>query len=118
MLIAGNMGADALARHTPMREAKPMVYVKLQLGDSYIPDVLARMEKLKISQNALAREMTRLRQEREGWKGRTEDGPKVNPSQVSRWFTPNAARRVKPSLDNVMHIEEAIESLRRKKAKL
>lgn len=77
-----------------------MVQIKLQLGEGYIPDLVARMEKYRISQNALAREMGK------------------NPSQVSRWFTPNLARRVMPEMETVIKIEEAVERLRHKKARL
>ncbi len=72
------------------------VVLKLRKGSEYIPALMRRMRKLGISQNALAREMDR------------------NPSQVSRWFTPNEERKVTPDLDTVIEIEEAIQRLDRK----
>lgn len=77
-----------------------MVVVKLQIGEGYIPDLMARMKRWDISQNALAREMGK------------------NPSQVSRWFTPNLARRVTPEMNTVVEIEAAVERLRHRKARL
>lgn len=74
------------------------VVLKLRKGSEYIPDLMRRMRRESISQNALAREMDR------------------NPSQVSRWFTPNIERRVSPDLDTVIEIEEAFNRLVRKKA--
>jgi hypothetical protein len=73
-----------------------MVEVRLQLKDGgagYIAGLLTRMNKHKISQNALARELGK------------------DPSQVSRWFTPNPDRRVVPGLETVVEIEEAMTKL-------
>lgn len=77
-----------------------MVDIILQGSDEYIRDLMRRMERGKISQNALAREMQK------------------NPSQVSRWFTPTRERRVKPALDTIREIEQAMEKLRRRKARI
>ena len=76
-----------------------MVDIILQGNDAYIRDLKARMEKYKVSQNALAREMEK------------------NPTQVSRWFTDNPDRKVKPELDTIMLIEQALERLRKRKAR-
>lgn len=75
-----------------------MVEIKLQGSKEYIADLKRRMDKLKISQNALAREMGK------------------NPTQVSRWFTDNEERRVVPEVDTMVKIEEALEKLRKRRA--
>jgi predicted transcriptional regulator len=70
-----------------------MVEVRLQLKDGgagYIEGLLKRMNKYRISQNAIARELGK------------------DPSQVSRWFTTNPDRRVEPELKTVAMIEEAM----------
>lgn len=69
------------------------VVLRLRRGSGYVPDLIRRMKKNRVSQNALAREMGR------------------NPSQVSRWFTPNEERRVTPDLDTVVEIEQALHRL-------
>ena len=74
-----------------------MATVTLQLGKGYIPDLKSRMKKHGISQNALAREM------------------EINPSQASRWFTPNEKRSVMPELATVQKIEEAMDRLVRRR---
>jgi predicted transcriptional regulator len=74
-----------------------MATVTIQTGKGYIPDLKARMKKWHISQNALAREMG------------------INPSQASRWFTPNPARQVTPELETVQRIEEAMAKLVRRR---
>lgn len=77
-----------------------MIEVRLQIGETYIEAVLKKMNKHKISQNALAREMGR------------------EPSQVSRWFTKNPNRHVKPTMETAVEIEKALEKLIRRKARL
>lgn len=74
-----------------------MVMITLQLGKGYIEDLIKRMKRHKISQNALAREMGK------------------DPSQVSRWFTPNVKRKVAPELATVEEIEEAMIKLIRRR---
>lgn len=73
-----------------------MATVTIQTGKGYIPDLMARMKKWGISQNALAREMG------------------INPSQASRWFTKNPDRQVTPELNTVQRIEEAMARMIRK----
>jgi hypothetical protein len=75
-----------------------MVQVKLQITADYLPDLIQRMVKYRISQNALAREM------------------KKSASQVNRWFTSNKERRVMPEMNTVIQIEQAVETLRRRNA--
>lgn len=67
-----------------------MATVTINTGKGYVPDLMARMKKWKISQNALAREMG------------------INPSQASRWFTKNPDRQVTPELMTVQRIEESM----------
>ena len=77
-----------------------MAKLKLNLtgtttGREYFRDVKARLDKMGVSQNMLAREMG------------------LDPGQLSRYFTdpePN------PSLERIVEIEEAIVTLRRRKA--
>jgi transcriptional regulator with XRE-family HTH domain len=76
-----------------------MVDIILRGSKEYITDLKGRLEKYKISQNALAREMQK------------------NPTQVSRWFTDNPERRVVPELDTITAIEAAVERLRKRKAR-
>lgn len=76
-----------------------MVEIILRGSREYITDLKGRLEKYKISQNALAREMGK------------------NPTQVSRWFTDNPERRVVPELDTIQAIEAAVEKLRKRKAR-
>lgn len=76
-----------------------MVEIILRGSKQYIVDLKGRMERYKVSQNALAREMGK------------------NPTQVSRWFTDNEARRVVPELDTIQLIEAALERLRKRKAR-
>ena len=75
-----------------------MVQVKLQITADYLPDLIRRMVKYRISQNALAREMGK------------------SASQVNWWFTSNEARRVMPEMNTVIQIEQAVETLRRRNA--
>lgn len=77
-----------------------MVKVTLVLGEGYIPDLVARMKKAGISQNALARELG------------------AQPSQVSRWFTKNPERKVSPELATVERIEEAMVRLVARKRRM
>jgi predicted transcriptional regulator len=70
-----------------------MVQVILRLGQDYIDDLVKRMKRLGVSQNALAREMG------------------ASPSQVSRWFTPNPERKVSPEWATMKRIEEAMARL-------
>jgi transcriptional regulator with XRE-family HTH domain len=70
--------------------------VKVQASEQYIADLKRRMEKYKISQNALARQLEK------------------NPAQVSRWFTDNPERKVKPTWDTMKLIEEGMAVLERK----
>jgi hypothetical protein len=77
-----------------------MVRVTLVLGEGYMPDLIKRMKREGISQNALAREMG------------------ANPSQVSRWFTTNPDRKVLPELTTVDRIEEAMVRLIARKRRM
>lgn len=65
----------------------------------YVKDLKKRMAALNISQGALAREL------------------KLTASQVSRWFTANAARRVEPSMQTVAEIEVALMKIQEKRKK-
>lgn len=75
-----------------------MVEIILRGSTEYIEDLSRRMDRAKISQNALAKELGK------------------SPTQVSRWFTKNPDRRVKPELDTIQEIEKAFEKLRKRKA--
>lgn len=75
------------------------VVLKLRKGSEYIADLARRMDREGISQNALARELEK------------------NPSQVSRWFTPNEVRRVTPDLDTVLEIERAVNRIAQRKSR-
>lgn len=77
-----------------------MVKVLLQLDRGYVDDLVKRMKASGISQAALAREMK----------------PPVTPSQATRWFTTNPARRVNPELATVQRIEEAMLRLQRRRS--
>jgi hypothetical protein len=63
------------------------------ITEDYLGQLTRRMKEHGISQNALAREMG------------------INPSQASRWFTSNTARRVMPELSTIQRIEKALESI-------
>jgi transcriptional regulator with XRE-family HTH domain len=75
-----------------------MAVVTIQLGSGYVEDLAKRMKKHKISQAALARELG------------------LGPSQVTRWFTKNPARKVTPQLSTAERIEEAMLRLQRRRA--
>jgi hypothetical protein len=77
-----------------------MVLVTLQLGPGYIDDLSKRMRKAGISQARLGAAMS----------------PPAAPSQVTRWFTKNPARRVAPELATVQRIEEAMLRLQRRRS--
>lgn len=68
-----------------------MPWVALDLDKGYMHGLVHRMKRHGISQNALARMLGR------------------NPSQVSRWFTSNAARRVTPDMDTAGRIETVLQ---------
>ena len=78
-----------------------MVMVTINLKEGYIEDLTKRMKRHGISQAALAREMK----------------PPVTPSQATRWFTKNPARRVTPEMTTVYRIEEAMDRLQKRKAR-
>jgi predicted transcriptional regulator len=66
-------------------------WVTLDLEKGYMHGLVHRMQRHGISQNALARMLGR------------------NPSQVSRWFTRNEARRVTPDMETVARIETLLQ---------
>lgn len=72
--------------------------IQITVGkNEYVKDLKARMLAAKISQNMLA------------------DAMGLTPSQVSRWFTPNKARSVTPSMETVAKIEEALVNIQKKR---
>lgn len=68
-----------------------MVEITFNAG-KYIVELAKRMERLGVSQAQLGRTME----------------PSVSPTQVTRWFTDNAARRRQPSLSTIERIEAAM----------
>ena len=71
------------------------VEVTLHTNKAYTEELKRRLKKLKISHADL---------------GRTMDPPR-HKTQVSRWFTENEDRRVKPTLETVMEIERAVKKI-------
>ena len=67
-----------------------MVWVRIQIGKGYIPELKRRMKQYKISQNELARALD------------------MDVSQVNRWFTKNETRQVTPTMAMVERIEETM----------
>jgi predicted transcriptional regulator len=94
------MSTIAPAPSPPTREAagiskdrelvRHVITIAIPAGSDYITDLKERMRKLKISQNQLAAAMN------------------MTPSQVSRWMTENAERRVMPSIASALEIETAL----------
>jgi hypothetical protein len=78
-----------------------MVMVTITAKEDYIEGLTKRMKRIGVSQAALAREMK----------------PPVTPSQATRWFTKNPARKVTPELATIVRIEEAMERLQKRKAR-
>jgi hypothetical protein len=68
------------------------VNVTLNTNKEYTEGLKKRLKKLKIGHAEL---------------GRAMDPPR-DKTQISRWFTTNEDRRVKPSLDTVLEMEKAI----------
>jgi ribosome-binding protein aMBF1 (putative translation factor) len=77
------------------------VNVTFNTNKEYADELKKRMRKLGISQNQLAAEMK----------------PERSPTQVSRWFTSNPARRVEPELKTVLEIEATIERIAKRQAR-
>jgi hypothetical protein len=71
------------------------VEVTLHTTREYTEVLKKRLKALKIPHAELGREMR----------------PPKHKTQVSRWFTPNEDRRVKPTLDTVMEMENAIKRI-------
>lgn len=79
------------------------VNVTLSTNKDYADDLRKRMAKADppISQNELAGELK----------------PPRSPTQVSRWFTKNPARRVVPEMKTVLEIEQAMKRLEARRAR-
>lgn len=71
------------------------VEVTLHTNKEYTDALKKRLKGLKIAHAELGREMR----------------PPRHKTQVSRWFTPNEDRRVKPTLDTVLEMENAIKRI-------
>jgi hypothetical protein len=71
------------------------VNVTLSTTKEYTNELRKRLKKLKIGNAEL---------------GRAMDPPR-DKTQISRWFTTNDARRVKPSLDTVLEMEKAMKKI-------
>lgn len=72
------------------------VSITLYTTKAYADDLKKRMKRLGVSQNQLAEMLGK------------------SPTQVSRWFTANEARRVQPTLPTVMEIEEALKKVEKR----
>jgi hypothetical protein len=77
------------------------VEVTLYTNKEYTNELRKRLKKLKIGNAEL---------------GRAMDPPR-DKTQISRWFTSNEERRVKPSLDTVLEMEQAIKRIVAKREK-
>lgn len=73
--------------------------VEIVIGSTYAEDLKQRMAEKGISQNKLAEKLG------------------MAASQVSRWFTPNADRRVSPSMESAYEIEKALIEIEREMKK-
>ena len=71
------------------------VEVTLSTNKEYTDALKRRLKKLKIAHAELGREMR----------------PPRHKTQVSRWFTANDDRRVKPTLETVLEMEQAIKRI-------
>jgi hypothetical protein len=71
------------------------VEVTLYTNKEYAEALKKRLKKLKIGNAELGRAME----------------PPRDKTQISRWFTTNEQRRVKPSLDTVLEMEKAIKRI-------
>lgn len=75
------------------------VEVTLYTNKEYTDELKRRLKKLKIANAELGRAMN----------------PPRHKTQVSRWFTENPERRVKPTMDTVLEIENAIKRITAKR---
>lgn len=71
------------------------VEVTLSTNKEYTDALKRRLKKLKIAHAELGREMR----------------PPRHKTQVSRWFTENDDRRVRPTLETVLEMEQAIKRI-------
>ena len=71
------------------------VEVTLYTNKEYTDTLKRRLKQLKIAHAELGREMD----------------PPRHKTQVSRWFTENSERRVKPTMETVLEIEKAVKRI-------
>lgn len=95
------LATQAPSRSTDSGKALVKHRIEIVIGKKgeYVKDLKKRMDALHISQGELARTM------------------KLSPTQVSRWFTDNEARLVRPSIETAYDIETALLKIQEKRKK-